>query len=99
MKCRYCDGELDFVKSDISKCVSWKFYDIKHKKKRIRKKLAKKKARLFSLLTSPLHPRTFKCSSCGKLEGIYSAFGRSMFPIQKMPDGALLFYLDKHSTI
>lgn len=35
------------------------------------------------------------CKSCDKTESPTNYFGKAMFPIQKMPDGALPFYLEE----
>ena len=36
----------------------------------------------------------FRCKSCGNVESTTMHLAKSMFPVQKMPDGALPFYLD-----
>jgi len=36
----------------------------------------------------------FRCKSCGNVESTTMHLAKSMFPVQKMPDGALPFYLN-----
>jgi hypothetical protein len=36
----------------------------------------------------------FRCKSCGNVESTTMHLAKSMFPVQKMPDGALSFYLN-----
>jgi len=63
-------------------------------KKNHKKWLEKNKSILFlNILVSPLRSQMgFVCASCGVNQGFYTMMAKAMFPIEQMPQGAVLFY-------
>jgi len=66
-----------------------------HRKKRIRKKLAKRwveetrHLRMLSAMVSMMgHPK-YKCVECGRVESIYGSLGRNLITVEPLPEGAM----------
>jgi hypothetical protein len=93
LRCQ-CGGVLHQAKREvpIPKGPRWS------RNRRIRRKLLKRWQRdvQFEMVLSCIWERargpSFACASCGRPASFYQAVAHNMFPVEKMPEGALPYY-------
>jgi hypothetical protein len=66
-----------------------------HRKKRIRKKLAKRwiketrHLRMLGVMIGALQPPKFKCVECARVNSYYAAMARNLVTVEPLPEGAM----------